>query len=80
MQPLYLGSTIQKWEKKHRIEGPGESMDTSELSGKSSGAKMIRMGEFPGSPVVKTSLSSAGVWVQSLVMELRLCMPWGQKS
>ena len=54
--------------KKHRIEGPGESMDTSELSGKSSGAKMIRMGEFPGSPVVKTSLSSAGVWVQSLVI------------
>ena len=38
----------------YRKEGPGESMDTSELSGKSSGSKMTRTREFPGSPLVKT--------------------------
>ena len=38
------------------------------------------LGDFPGCPVVKTSPSNAGAWVQSLVRELRYHIPWGQKS
>ena len=39
------------------------------------------LGDFPGSPVVKTWPSSAGgVRVQSLVRKLRTYMPPGQKS
>ena len=30
---------------------------------------------FPGGPVVKTALLQHGAWVQSLVGELRACMP-----
>ena len=37
--------------------------------------------DFPGGPVVKTpALPLQGVWVQSLVGELRSCMPRGQKK
>ena len=32
-------------------------------------------GDFPGSPVVKTTLPTQGPWVQSLVGELRSHMP-----
>ena len=38
------------------------------------------LGDFPGYPVIKTSPSNAGAWVQSLVRELRYHMPQGQKS
>ena len=31
--------------------------------------------DFPGSPVVKTLLTLQGVWIQSLVEELRFCVP-----
>jgi len=33
--------------------------------------------DFPGSPVVKTLLPLQGAWVQSLVQELRSCVPHG---
>ena len=36
--------------------------------------------DFPGGPVVKTSPSNAGVWVQSLVGELRSHMTWSQNN
>ena len=36
--------------------------------------------DFPGGPEAKTSPSNAGVWVQSLVRELRSRMPRGQKT
>ena len=36
-------------------------------------------GDFPGGPVVKTSSSNVGGWVQSPVGELRSHTPWGQK-
>ena len=36
--------------------------------------------DFPGSPVVKTSLSNAGGWVRSLVGKLRSHKPRGQKN
>jgi len=37
-------------------------------------------GNFPGSPVVKTLPFNEEVKVQSLVRELRSCMPPGQKT
>ena len=36
-------------------------------------------GDFPGGPVVKTSSSNVGGWVQSPIGELRSHTPWGQK-
>ena len=39
--------------------------------------KLKILGNFSGSPLVKTLLPIQGVWVQSLVRELRSCMPYG---
>ena len=36
-------------------------------------------GDFPGGPLVKTSSSNVGGWVQSPVGELRSHTPWRQK-
>ena len=36
--------------------------------------------DFPGAPVVKTVLPMQGVWVRSLVRELRSHMPHGKKQ
>ena len=33
--------------------------------------------KFPGEPVADTVLPPQEAWVQSLVRELRSCMPWG---
>ena len=43
-------------------------------------AKINSKQDFAGGPVVKTSPSNAGVWVRSLVGELRSNMPRGQKT
>ena len=40
-------------------------------------SKVAGPGDFPGSPVVTTSPSKAGVQVPSLVRELRFHMPCG---
>ena len=40
---------------------------------------IFQFGDFPGVPVIGISPSSAGVWVPSLVGELRSHMPLGQK-
>ena len=47
-------------------------------NGKNNNKEMVR--DFLGGPVVKTSLSNAWVWVQSLVGKLRSPMPLGQKN
>ena len=47
-------------------------------NGKNNNKEMVR--DFLGGPVVKTSLSNAWVWVQSLVGKLRSPMPLGQKK
>ena len=39
--------------------------------------KKVNLWDFPGSPVVKTLLSSQGVSVSSMVGELTSCMWWG---
>ena len=39
-----------------------------------------RIKNFPGSPVVKISPFKAGIWVQSLVGELKSHMPHSQKK
>ena len=36
--------------------------------------------DFPGDPVVKTCLAMQGVWIHSLVWELRSPVPCGQKN
>ena len=42
--------------------------------------KVMLVRDFPGSPVVKTSPPVQGVWVQSLVGELRSHMPRSQET